>query len=301
MMTLPSIIAILFISGAVVAEKKELTSSFNILGMLQALPAKSCADIYLNNKASRGVSSLYWVTTTSGLHQVNCDMELECGGHKGGWTRIVKFDTSKGDACPSGWAKITTPGTYPKSVCRSSTDDGGCHSAIFTTYNITFNKICGKVKGYQKGSSVAFYSTDRDTKSINDHYVSGVSVTLGNPRKHVWTYAAGISDDGNYPSWNCPCAATPGPDPPAFVSNHYYCESGNTGTYSSSYYHTSDPLWDGHGCLHIENNCCTNPDMPWFFRQFALPMNDYLEARICHRDSFSHDESLVESIELYIQ
>ena len=284
-----------------VAEKKEISSSFNILGMLQSLPAKSCADIYLNNKASRGVSSLYWVTTTSGLHQVNCDMELECGGHKGGWTRIAKFDTSKGDSCPTGWTKITTPGTNPKSVCRSSNDDGGCYSAIFTTYNITFNKICGKVKGYQKGNSIAFRSTDQYTKSINDYYMSGISVTLGNPRKHVWTYAAGISDDGNYPSWNCPCAATPGPDPPAFVGNHYYCESGNTGTYDRGDYHTSDPLWDGHGCHHAKNNCCTNPDMPWFFRQFALSMDDYLEARICHADGFFHDESLVESIELYIQ
>ena len=37
------------------------------------------------------------------------------------------------------------------------------------------------------------------------------------------------SDDGNYPDYNCPCAATPGPDPPAFVGDYYYCESGDTG------------------------------------------------------------------------
>ena len=37
-------------------------------------------------------------------------MELECGGYKGGWTTIVKLDTSKGDSCPSGWTRITTLG-----------------------------------------------------------------------------------------------------------------------------------------------------------------------------------------------
>ena len=41
------------------------------------------------------------------------------------------------------------------------------------------------------------------------HYVAGLSVTLGNPRKHVWTYATGLSDDGDYPNNECPCAATP--------------------------------------------------------------------------------------------
>ena len=98
------------------------------------------------------------------IQQVNCDMELECGGHKGGWTTIVKLDTSKGDPCSSGWTKITTPGDSPKVVCRSGNDAGGCYSAIFTTYNITSNKICGQVKGYMKGTPNGFYSTKYDTK-----------------------------------------------------------------------------------------------------------------------------------------
>ena len=192
-------------------------------------------------------------------------MELECGGHKGGWTTIAKFDTSKGDSCPSGWTKITTPGASPKSVCRAG-ENKGCDSTIFSTYNITFNKICGQVKGYQKGATVAFSPTKYIAKSINEHYVIGLSITLGNSRKHVWTYAAGLSDDSDEPQHNCPCAATPGPDPPAFVDSHYYCESGDTGTHErGELYYTTDPLWDGGGCHHVQNNCCTNPDMPWFF------------------------------------
>ena len=295
-----SIIITLCIVGSVVVAEEKVCSSFcSSLGMLQSSPGKSCADIYQTNKASRGVSGLYWINTTSGLHQVNCDMELECGGHKGGWTTIVKFDISKGDPCPSGLTRIGVP---PQGVCRSGNDDAGCHSIIYTTYNVSFNKICGQVKAYQKGGPGAFYNyVTADHKSINERYVDGISITLGNPRKHVWTYAMGLSDDGNFPQQNCPCAAIPGPDPPAFVGNHYFCESGATGHWNHNGYYWADPLWDGNGCHHARNNCCTNLDMPWFFRQFSSSKNDYIEARICRLHPFAFIDTLVESIELYVQ
>ena len=115
-MAISSVIVILTIAGTVVTAEEKVCSSFcNSLGMLQSSPGKSRADIYQISKASRGMSGLYWINTTSGPQQVNCDMELECG-HKGGWTTIVKLDTSKGDVCPSGWINITTPGDFPKVV-----------------------------------------------------------------------------------------------------------------------------------------------------------------------------------------
>ena len=94
------------------------------------------------------------------------------------------------------------------------------HTISVTTYNISYYKICGQVKGYQKGNTDAFESS---IESIDDHYVDGVSITLGSPRKHVWTYAIGISDSGSLGNVSyCPCADTVGPDPPSFVSLHYY-------------------------------------------------------------------------------
>ena len=81
--------------------------------MLQSSPGKPCDDIYQINKASRRASGNYWINTTTGVHQVYCDMELECGGHKGGWMRITDLDTSRGDDCPSGWTNITTPNELP--------------------------------------------------------------------------------------------------------------------------------------------------------------------------------------------
>ena len=81
------------------------------------------------------------------------------------------------------------------------------------------------VKGYQKGTLDGY----KHIQSINGVYVDGVSITLGSPRKHVWTYAVGSSDDYDYRCCNCPCDIHSGPPPPAFVGNDYYCESGAVG------------------------------------------------------------------------
>jgi len=74
---------------------------------------------------------------------------------------------------------------------------------------------------------------------------------FGTPCKHVWTYAGGLSDDGNYTDYYYPCADTPGPDPPSliFVGKRYYCESGNAGGYDQNTYYYNDVLWDGKQCV----------------------------------------------------
>ena len=299
-MTVWSIIVILTATSAgtvVMAQEKVCSSFCSTLGMLQSSPGKSCDDIYHINKATRGASGLYWINTTSGIHHVYCNMELrECGGEKGGWTRVAQFDTSQGDPCPSGWTLITTPGDNPRNVCRSG-DSRGCHSTIFPTYNISYYKVCGRVRGYQKGNTNGFDGED----SIDESYVDGVSITLGNPRKHVWTYAIGISDSGSQTtSHYCPCGVRKGSSPPSFVSDHFYCESGNPGGDRPAAYYTTDPVWDGLDCLQSVN-CCARPDMPWFLRQFATAQETFIEARICRDEDFSNEDTLVESMELYIQ
>ena len=250
----------------------------------------------------RGRSGFYWIrSVTTSLRRVYCDMELECGGVKGGWTRIAYLDMTQGHSCPSPWTRIVLPSTS-RYVCRSPSSSR-CYSVTYSAYGISYSKICGQVTAYQKGSTDAFHpATVTNRRSINNIYVDGISVTLGNPRQHVWTYAAGLSDDYAYPNYNCPCADTPGPDPPSFVVDHYYCESGVSGTFSFGSYYSSDVLWDGFKCYGSENNCCTNPDMPWFFRQLAKPVpGNYLEVRNCHLEQFSNEDTLVESLGLYIQ
>ena len=284
----------LFITKLAVSE--QVCSNFcSSMGMLESNPGKSCADIYQINKATRGVSDDYWVNTTTGIHQVYCDMELECGGFKGGWMRIADYDTSRGDNCPSGWNKITANGI---AVCRSPSDSAGCYPTTFSIQKVGFNKICGKIKGYQKGSPDAFIPWS----SLHNGYVDGISITVGNPRNHVWTYAAGLSDDDNLNSgaYNCPCARYQGRAPPSFVGEHYYCESGNTGPFDHNQYYTEDPLWDGASCT-VNNNCCTDANQPWFFRQLVTSRQDDIEARLCTNQHFADEAVLVEQLQLYVQ
>ena len=190
----------------------------------------SCTDTYKRNLTSHGRSG-YYVLKTDHLFIAYCDMELDCGGIKGGWMGIADIDTSRGDICPSGWTSYNSYCTGGSSV--------GCYSAHFLTNATNYSKVCGKVRGYQRGSTDGFYPSAyahgkvkrytpvMSSQSLDGVYVDGISITSGNPRKHVWTYAVGLSDDYNHMHANCSCDKYPGPDPPKYVGNHYSCESGN--------------------------------------------------------------------------
>jgi len=268
--------------------------------MLESNPGRSCDDIYQINKASRGASGDYWIQTTTGVHQVYCDMELECGGHKGGWMRVANFSTGSGDNCPMGWTKITTPTdpVFPSvDVCRSPNDASGCYPTMFPTFGVNYYKICGMASGYQKGTPDAFVGP----KDINGAYVDGLAITVGNPRQHIWTYAVGISESDVSTTNNCPCAGNQGRNPFPFIGNDYYCESGTTGEILFDINYTNDPLWDGEGCVGANNNCCTSPGMPWFLRQFPVSLNGDIEARICTNEVYSNEGILIDQLQLYVQ
>ena len=292
----------------VVAQQKVCSSFCSSLGMVQSNPGRSCDDIYQVNKESRGMSGDYWINTTTGVHQVYCDMELECGGHKGGWMRIADFDASRGGDCPTGWTRITTPPNDPANpatdVCRSLTDNAGCHPTSFTVNGARYHKVCGRVRGYQKTTTDAFGGPSSRGKTINDAYVDGVSITLDNPRKHAWTFASGYFDNDVAHTSKCPCAAIPGVVAHSFIRKNYYCESGTTTDplqESSDTYFTGDPLWDGSGCISANNNCCTNVGLPWFFRQFPTAQQDDIEVRLCVDEAASNEGIAVDQLQLFVQ
>jgi len=68
-----------------------------------------------------------------------------------------------------------------------------------------------------------------------------------------------------------------------------------------SVYYTDDPLWDGAGCVHPNNNCCTNVGLPWFIREFPITQHDNIEIRICTNEVYSNEAVLVDQLKLYIQ
>ena len=202
------LILLLLFTGALGTEDRTL-------GMSSTNPATCCNEIYQRNPTSRGTIAQYWIRTNGGVFQVKCNMNLKCGDIEGGWMQIVDVDMNRDDSCPGTWHKITNP----RRLCVGSSS-GECASSHFYVDGVNYQHICGQAKGYQKGTMDAFHSR---LQSVDTIYVDGISITIGSPRKHVWTYAVGLSDDYNYPGWNCPCATHPGPPSPAFVSNDYYC------------------------------------------------------------------------------
>ena len=48
------------------------------------------------------------------------------------------------------------------------------------------------------------------TATIDGNYIDGLSITYGNPRQHIWTYATGAFDNGEI---RCPCDGTGGTTP----------------------------------------------------------------------------------------
>jgi len=122
---------------------------------------------------------------------------------------------------------------------------------------------------------------------------------MGSPRKHVWTYVAGCSDSSNHTTSNCPCAAVPGPAPPAFVGEHYYCEAGNNEKAGTN--DINDPLWDGAGCFHAKNTCCNIVGLPWFIREFPTMQHEDIEVRICTDEGYGNERVIVDRLQLYVQ
>ena len=67
--------------------------------------------------------------------------------------RIADINAAGGNSCPSGWRKITSP----TRACRAPSNNAGCYSAYFSNYNIIpYNRVCGMVVGYQKGTTDGF-------------------------------------------------------------------------------------------------------------------------------------------------
>ena len=261
----------------------------NTLGKTPANPATSCNEIYQHNNASRGTIGQYYIKSCHGPQMVTCNMKLKCGGIEGGWMQVVDVDMNEDDTCPGSWQYVMNP----RKLCQGNV--AGCSSAHFSAKGISYDHICGQVKAYQKGSMDAFNAKG---PSIDSQYVDGISITIGLPRKHVWTYVVGLNDNQDSPSYNCPCAATPGPSAPAFVRDDYYCESGIVGTYDNALYYLTDPLWDGDGCT-VRDGCCARIGMPWFHRTLTTSANEDFEIRLCKDQGHSDEDVAVEKLEIY--
>ena len=233
--------------------------------------------------------------------QVYCDMEgINCDG-EGGWTRVAYLNMTEPNAtCPTGLI-LQEYDNIDHPLCGRN-DRAGCNSAIFSSTGLMYSKVCGQVRGYQYLFTNAFHLI---RVGIDSYYGEGVSITYGtNPRKHIWTYAAGISEQ-RIGSSACPCnTGYKGDRVPAstFIGSHYYCESGNPIYDLSHILHANDTLWDGQQCNGREGPCCpANSTMPWFYRSLDTHTNDDIELRVCANNLPQDEDVPLDIIELYIK
>ena len=254
-----------------------------------ALSISSCAALPPSSP-----SGYYWVRASNGsVVRVYCDMTLSCGNITGGWMRVAELNmTDTSQQCPSNLVERSN-----NNIQKCETVDAGCSSTTYSTLNINYNKVCGRITGYQVGTTNAFRHYYRNPDTIDSTYVDGVSLTHGNPREHIWTFAAGLDRNGNViglRSSYCPCRLDVDyHDPPPFVGEDYFCDAGNVEFMTGETGLETDPLWDGTDCL-----CCANP--PWFYRQLPQPTTDDIEMRVC-RDEGNEENIGIQEIEIYIQ
>jgi len=222
----------------------------------------SCEDIYNNNPDTADKPGYYFINksqwTYCNFTEIAVGFISTCAGVGGGWTRIVKIDISAGDDCPNGWRKDTFSSI---SFCRVVNDNGGiCSSASFSTNGTSYQRVCGRARGYQKGYAVSFRPYSNNGQTIDGYYGHGLLITYDSPRRHIWSYTIGRTDNRGDICCNCPCAVNGGPPAPTFVGTNYYCESGASNVYNTSAYYFDDPLWDRSGC--ITSNCTVVLSLP---------------------------------------
>ena len=141
------------------------------------------------------------------------------------------------------------------------------------------------------------------TLTLEDNYLDGISITVGYPRTHVWSFVAAMTeiyDRHYYGQYACSCSDSRHTRSivPPFVGNDYFCESGiNNGWPNNNVIYDQDPLWDGQDCPS-SSSCCQLNNPPWFCKELGSNFTSDVEVRVCGDGS---EEVLVQQIELYVQ
>ena len=258
--------------------------------------ATSCKELYQCNPALP--SGYYNITTPQGAERVYCKMNTtNCGDVRGGWMRAAYIDmTNENNTCPQGLTYTVVNST--RMCTRSHTSWRSCSSVTFPTHRVHYTKVCGRAQGYQFYATRAFYNYHYQSQTTLDSaYVSGLSVTYGSPRSHIWTFASGYSKDYRNDCCNCPCALYSGHAAPPFVGENIFCASGNSGIYEAQWY-LDDPLWDSQGC--VANSTCCNRGGPWFTTTLSEEVSDDVEVRMCSYHYLPYENIGVEEFEIYI-
>ena len=170
-----------------------------------------------------------------------------------------------------------------------------CSSTTFSTNGTSYQRVCGRARGYQKGWSVAFNRYHQAGQTIDGYYVDGLSITHGNPRQHIWTFANGLYDNRST-SNNCPCA--PGseyPSPPFVGTVNQEVLTLGIFLPTTLMNHCGTDL-----VASLATVVTTLPNHE-SYRELSGTTIDNMEARIYRENIFPVGSTLIDQLELYIQ
>ena len=223
-------------------------------------------------------------------------IRIHCGS--GEWHRVAYLNmTDPSQQCPPTWREYSSNNIR---VCgRVFNTEGSCSSTSFPMTSGPYNRVCGRVVGYQVASPDAF-----QRYADNGIDLDGINITHGAQHHHIWSYVAGETErSSRHMRSNCPCSTVAGTEPQSlnFVGDrNYYCESGNpTDTFADNQLYFNDPLWDGQQC---EGTCCNGTNSPpWFSIQLPAPTSDRIEVSICADESTDNEDTPIALLEIYVQ
>lgn len=259
----------------------------------------------LNKTTASSNNGLNTVATTASpvVGPTNKPFELvsnpNCG--EGLWYRMIFLNMSDpSHECPRAWRGYDGP---VRCCGRPVLVRSSCPAVFYPSKGFSYSKVCGRALGYQQGSPDGFATDDsgEHQDTIDGIYAEGVSLTHGNPRSHIWTFAAGLLENGISEVNNnhrCPCDN--GQDPPAFIGQNYFCETGDHDpVHNQTRFYDKDPLWDGKGC--VESTCCAFHSPPWFSVKLPRSTTDDIEVRICGDQGTGDEDTPIALLEIYVQ
>ena len=172
----------------------------------------------------------YIVTNSSGIIHVHCDTSARncsCDA-SGGWMRVANLDmTDPTQQCPGGFKLINRTEPPLRTCGRPAGHSDGCVSTTFPVHGIEYSRVCGRIVGYQIGSPSGILN---QSEGINSYYVSGISLTHGQPRQHIYTFANAAGE--GYTSEVCPYIQGGTDTVPQFVGSDYFCDSAERGSFA---------------------------------------------------------------------
>ena len=136
---------------------------------------------------------------------------------------------------------------------------------------------------------------------LDANYVDGIAITVGVPRRHVFTFAHGLSDsfeEGSAAS-ECPCDG--GTAPPAFVGTEYLCEAPRVGELAGTrVFDTDDILFDGQS---IDDPSCVGSfeSAPAFRATLGVLTIDAIEVRLMQNQGPEDEDIVIISLELWVR